>query len=254
MSFFDKFAALFDHGHPSSPSAPAAATAEPLENRRLLALVYGDGSGFGFVEADNVSEQILLLETSDRASWVVQINGGNSPPIPKSQVPNGWKVTAAGGNDDVNFSNSTIPVSINGGSGNDTLLGGVADDLIRGEGGQDLAAGFIGNDTVGGGSGVDTLFGDSGNDEIYGDDQGDSLYGGTGADSIFGGSGNDYLQADDGDDVLSGDGGSDRFFGNAGNDTLFADDGVADTRVNGGGGTDTGFLDSFDPRQSIELP
>ncbi|WP_445376298.1 beta strand repeat-containing protein [Niveispirillum fermenti] len=53
---------------------------------------------------------------------------------------------------------------ITGGSGNDVLSGGAGNDSIIGGAGNDLIVGGAGNDTLSGGVGVDTLTGGDGND------------------------------------------------------------------------------------------
>ena len=75
--------------------------------------------------------------------------------------------------------------TINGTSGDDSLLGTSGDDTING---------LAGNDTIDGGPGNDSLFGGIGDDTIDGGDGNDYLDPGPGADTVRGGLGNDiYL-------------------------------------------------------------
>lgn len=89
-----------------------------------------------------------------------------------------FEVNAAGGDDMVEVSRSvSIPVTMRGGAGRDTLIGG---------------------------SGPDTLIGGSGNDRLVGRGGADLLYGGPGKDVLIGGPGNDVLRGGPGRDVLIG--------------------------------------------------
>jgi Ca2+-binding RTX toxin-like protein len=134
------------------------------------------------------------------------------------------------GNDTIDLHQvGSVPVYLEGGSGNDTLLGGgrddsihggIGDDSIDGGGGHDRLWGDEGHDFVRGGAGNDFIFGDGafvaaeritalgsnkdGNDTIYGDDGNDVIFGGGGDDSIYGG---DNAGGADGYDLIFGDSG-----------------------------------------------
>lgn len=85
-------------------------------------------------------------------------------------------------------------VTLDGGSGNDSLMGtGLADSLLGGSGHDSLDAGD-GSDTLVGGTGSDSLIGGSGNDRLFGqEDSNDKLIGGAGDDSLDGGTGEDII-------------------------------------------------------------
>jgi hypothetical protein len=112
-----------------------------------------------------------------------------------------------------------IPITLDGGADNDTLLGSLGDERLEGG---------IGNDTLVGGEGNDTLYGHSGHDTMYGDTDfapwdgtgKDKLYGGAGSDIMRGGGGNDFLYGESGHDFLYGDRGRDHLEGAEGWDTL----------------------------------
>src|SRR5205823_5136979 len=102
------------------------------------------------------------------------------------------------GNDTLDASASPIPVTLNGGAGNDLLLGGAGADSLQG------------------GSGNDTLFGGRGNDTLHGNDGNDYLSAGPGADQLFGEAGNDQLFSFDHEiDALDSGAGFDRAKGDA---------------------------------------
>jgi Ca2+-binding RTX toxin-like protein len=87
---------------------------------------------------------------------------------------------------------STIPVSIYGTAGNDTILGSAHDDLLFGMSGDDLIEGNDGDDSLFGSAGADTLVGGNGDDSLFGQGgSGDRLTGGTGDDVLSGGAGTD---------------------------------------------------------------
>ncbi len=134
------------------------------------------------------------------------------------------------GNDTIDLHQvGSVPVYLEGGSGNDTLLGGgrddsihggIGDDSIDGGGGHDRLWGDEGHDFVRGGAGNDFIFGDGaflaaeritalgsdkdGNDTIYGDGGNDVIFGAGGDDSIYGG---DNAGGADGYDLIFGDSG-----------------------------------------------
>ncbi len=94
------------------------------------------------------------------------------------------EVDARGGNDAVFGRDSSVPLILGGGSGNDFLVGSRHDDFISGQGGADTILGLDGNDLLLGGRGADFILGGRGND---------TLVGGKGRDFLFGGLGNDLL-------------------------------------------------------------
>jgi Ca2+-binding RTX toxin-like protein len=152
--------------------------------------------------------------------------------------------------------------TINGTSGNDSLVGTNQADSIFGGAGNDTLIGNGGNDTLVGGTGADTLFGGSGSDTADysasnaavlvslltnlgsgGDAQGDvlgsieNLAGSAFNDTLIGNNGANSLTGGSGDDSLSGGGGNDSLFGGDGNDTLVG--GTGSDVLDGGSGIDT---------------
>jgi Ca2+-binding RTX toxin-like protein len=89
-------------------------------------------------------------------------------------------VNGQGGDDRVDGSNLAVPLTINGGAGNDVLIGG------------------SGGDTLGGGAGNDNLFGNAGIDVLRGDDGTDTINASDGvADAVVdGGGGTDTIRKD----------------------------------------------------------
>ncbi|MBN9117906.1 MAG: hypothetical protein J0I06_01860 [Planctomycetes bacterium] len=81
------------------------------------------------------------------------------------------------GNDTLDGSAADVPLTIYGGAGDDKLLGGSKNDTL---------VGGDGNDTLGGGKGLDALDGGNGNDTLDGGKDGkqDVLIGGAGADTF----------------------------------------------------------------------
>ncbi len=157
-----------------------------------------------------------------------------------------------GGGDSADAAATDIPVSINGGSGNDNLIGGSGNDTIDGSSGKDEISGEDGDDTLRGsadddvltgGFGEDDLDGGAGADDLSGNEDDDYCLGGTGNDSIYGGDGNDVVNGQGDDDKVYGDAGNDYVYGGAGRD--FVDGGTDYDIVKGQGGQDTiaGSLD-----------
>lgn len=126
--------------------------------------------------------------------------------------------------------------SVQGQTGQDTLVGGAGSDTLFGGDGNDTLSGRSGEDELMGGSGADRILGGEGNDLILGQDDGDRLFGNGGDDEILGGDGNDTVQAGAGDDMVSGENGTDWMAGNAGDDTL--DGGMGSDTLQGNAGED----------------
>jgi Ca2+-binding RTX toxin-like protein len=106
--------------------------------------------------------------------------------ICKAPLVAGFEVNAGSGADTVTVSSAVeVPVTMRGGSGNDTLAGG---------GGPDKLIGGEGNDHLNGRGGDDFIAGGPGNDEIFGGPGNDVLHGGPGNDTIFEGSGKDAVR------------------------------------------------------------
>ena len=140
----------------------------------------------------------VLMQSRDQATIRnIIINGGKGDDTitVNTHLPNG----------------KTIPVTIKGGDGNDTINcgpeadavdGGNGNDTINGGDGNDNLAGGNGNDTLNGGNGNDILNGGAGDDTLNGDDGSDVLNGGTGSDTLIGGEGPDNLTGGKGYDTL----------------------------------------------------
>jgi Ca2+-binding RTX toxin-like protein len=89
--------------------------------------------------------------------------------------------------------------------------------------------------SLSGGFGTDTLRSGDGADVVTGDDGRDSLFGGGGNDQVNAGDGNDFVAGGPGDDLLLGELGLDRLEGEDGSDNLRSRDGLADALICGGG-------------------
>ena len=141
----------------------------------------------------------------------LKITGTNAPDVILLQIANGKltirgmspsfatsafskiEITAGQGNDTIDASAARVPVTIDGGAGNDSILGGQANDSLQGN------------------TGDDTLFGGNGNDTLRGNQGNDYLNGGRGTDNIFGDAGNDQIFAPDNEiDTINGGPGFDR--------------------------------------------
>lgn len=108
-----------------------------------------------------------------------------------------------GGADSADASQTDIPVTLNGGTGDDVLIGGSgSDDLnggdgiddLSGNGGDDFCLGGNGNDTISGGDDQDNVNGQGGDDVLMGDEGNDAVIGGAGRDYVDGGGGRKHRQ------------------------------------------------------------
>ena len=165
-------------------------------------------------------------------------------------------------------------VTIQGGSGNDSIFGGKVAEWIEGQDGADTISGYGKSDTVFGGDGNDVIRlghqtlstsenggwvdGGAGNDTILGYNGADTLFGGEGndvirarpgRDRVYGGPGDDLLNGGNHDDTLRGGSGNDTLQGKSGNDAIYGESGE-DKLVNGP--VDTGD-DTLDGGQGTDL-
>ena len=92
-----------------------------------------------------------------------------------------------------------IPMTVDGGTGDDTITGGPVADILDGGTGNDIIDGGDGDDFISGGFGDDQLSGGRGNDRILGNAGNDRINGGAGQDNIDGGTGDDTIDTRDGE-------------------------------------------------------
>jgi Ca2+-binding RTX toxin-like protein len=143
-------------------------------------------------------------------------------------------VVKLGNKDDtLDASSVTVPMTIDGDSGDDVITAGAGNDTIHGNTGDDELHGFNGNDHI---------FGDPGDDHLFGQNGNDTLEGNTGDDHINGGDGVDSLIGGDGQDTLNGGGDKDSYTGGGGSDDIEAQDSVGGEHVDCGS---TLFDDDF---------
>lgn len=206
-----------------------------------------DGSGdvltIKFTQQDDTYK---ILPGSQEGSIVIQGQGL----ITKDIVGVAAIVGNAGdGNDTVTISPQVrLPVTINGGTGDDvltagggavTFTGGAGNDQLTGGEGADFLLGDDGDDVLIAGGGSDTLRGGSGNDYLDGGRDQDFLLGGTGNDQLFGGDGADEADGQRGDDTIDGGAGNDVLLGGSGRDRISG--GRGDDRIDGGDDDDELF-------------
>jgi Ca2+-binding RTX toxin-like protein len=234
-----------------------------LEIRRLFHFVFVQDGVLEFPGADNFND--ILTVTIVGNSYHTTANDGFSKDTPMSEVTKGIEINAGGGDDQIIIGPGiTLPTTLIGGDGNDTIEGGAENDQMFGDLGD--SSGVAGNDVLMGNGGRDILYGGDGNDTLSGGNKNDTLIGEAGSDSLIGGAGtldtvsyaekttavsisidgiandgtsgeNDNITATcevfiggSGDDFIRGSGKANVISGNAGNDTLI-----------GGSGNDTLF-------------
>lgn len=131
---------------PGSPTVTVVPTSETLE-------VVGTDAG----DSIRVTQNGSLLTVTNHNALVGSSLLGNIKRI---------NITGLAGNDWLDASNVSIPVTISGGAGDDVLLGGAAADRLRGDDGSDTLRGGAGDDSLFGGADPDELFGGSNADRF----------------------------------------------------------------------------------------
>ena len=179
-------------------------------------------------EFGNGDDQITIGDDDDNANGISTISSVASSEMVDFQMVPGGRITVrtGAGHDEVTAfeldpsiaSNLTIageagddtldaaamtdPVTLTGGSGDDSLIGGSSDDAINGQAGDDVVLGQDGDDTLLGGSGRDRLDGGNGSDRLRAQGySGDTLVGSGGSDLLSGGDGTDHVTAQGDADV-----------------------------------------------------
>ncbi len=144
------------------------------------------------------------------------------------------------GNDALTVTPTTIPTTIEGGAGNDTIVGSagsndtVSYSTAAGPVTVTLATPGLAQNTVNAGS--DTL---TGIENVTGGDSGDTLTGDGAANRLTGGAGDDTLAGSGGDDTLAGGAGTDRATYSGAGAGVTVDLSNTGAQITGGAGTDT---------------
>ena len=211
---------------------------ENLEARRFLSFTLVGGAltvtgtgGDDIISLKLVGNQIRLStdgvvkKFAEASVTSIQISGGN-------------------GKDTVSIQGAiTVPATLFGEAGNDSLHGGGGNDSINGGAGNDTLDGGLGADTLNGTEGNDTAtYADRtedltitaegiANDGAPGEDDNvtttvENIIGGSGNDSIVGNAANNLLLGGDGNDTLSGVKGDDTLDGQAGADNMSGGSGL----------------------------
>lgn len=274
---------------------------ESLEERRLLVLPISgsvidldDSPDVAFITTGNDVIEVILsggnIQVRNSAGTVLDQRSANGV--------TGININVQGGNDFVRLGRAdgtlipNVPVTIRGGTGNDTLIGGNSADQLFGDADNDRLDGRAGADLLDGGAGFDTAdynyrankvtasltnngagndgtnqgnnsspaqYNDNGGDNakdieaLLGGSAGDSLVGNTSANWLDGGGGNDTIYGGDGIDTITGGVSTDLAYGEGGDDFFFFLDALGDKFL-GGPGTTTAQYDAALDTPAPALP
>ena len=157
----------------------AAALFLLLAGGAQAATVSRSGGELRVIAAPGEANAIAISRSGDGLWWVVTDPGGppaaTAPCVVSDIVggvlcptdgTTGMYVRAGDGNDSVDVAAGTLPVGIDGGSGDDTLTTGAGDDTVAGGAGADRISTGPGADRIDGGAGADVLRGGSGADRL----------------------------------------------------------------------------------------
>jgi len=164
---------------------------EWLEQRQLLSVSFNDGT---LTIAGTAAADTIVLAPSGRFPGHLRLQLNGATKFLDQDAVKAIKVDSSAGNDYVSIQgNISIPVTVRGAAGNDTIAGAFGNDLVNGGAGSDLLCGNDGNDTVIGGPGNDRILGGEGDDLLYGCSGHDAISTGpvanVGKDTVDGGTG-----------------------------------------------------------------
>lgn len=213
---------------------------EALESRRLLSVGPSLHHGLLNVQGSNRDANVVVvqLDVDDATKLNVTFNGAtttyNLAEVSRIRMQGGKQSDFL----EISELNGviSIPATLQGNAGNDTLISASGNDVIKGLAGDDSLVGNSGNDKIYGGVGNDTILAGEGNDSVTGDNGDDSISGGTGDDLLKGLAGKDSISGDDGNDTIDGGSGNDSLVGGDGVDAINARSGR--DSVDGGIGAD----------------
>lgn len=122
-----------------------------------------------------VSNPLVINGTNGNDDIFVASGGGVLSVILNDVLTNyrlsdviGIQLNGLDGYDVLSAHGLAMPITINGGLGNDWIYGGQGNDLLNGDTGQDTINGGPGNDTIDGGADADSLIGGGGVDVFVG--------------------------------------------------------------------------------------
>jgi len=185
----------------------ARAVFESLEGRQCMSASVTLTAGVLSLQADPNTASIMQVQLESNTNYLSAYATNVLKEFPTSQVK---KIVIVGSNkNDAIYIDPriTIPASITGGAGNDSIKAGAGYDTINGGDGNDIIYGH----------GI--IYTNAGNDTVWGSNLGDQIYGGTGNDLLVGGAGNNT--------IVGGASGNDTIIGGYGTDHLYAGGGNA---------------------------
>jgi hypothetical protein len=187
-------------------AATRGLTVELLERRRLMDATAIVTDGVLTITGTRRRDEIVVELDSNNATQLIVTANGQSGNFNVDLVSS-IRINARGGNDVVTVSevNGRIfcPVTVDAGTGNDTITTGSGDDVILGGEGRDFISAGAGDDQITGGNGKDDLSGGDDNDVLLGGNGKDNLRAGAGDDNVDGGLSRDTLDLGEGDDAVA---------------------------------------------------
>ena len=239
----------------TAPTRPAGVTLRSLETLEGRQLLSATGSvtfsgGTLTVTGNPKAGADLSVQLSSNGKQITG-NAGNGQIVSETLSSVKAVVVTGGTGADTIYVDTrvTIPVTINGGGGNDQIRGGGGVNTIYVPSGNAWvstrgSASYVkagdGNVTLLGGGGNDTLIAGNGNDSLDGANGNDSMVAGNGNDTVTGDSGNDTLVVGNGNDSLSGGLGDDKIVTGSGTTVVVPGAGNNTVQVGGKGTTIAG--------------
>jgi PKD repeat protein len=207
-------------------SVAAASALETLENRTLMSATTAFSNSAWMSNglltirgSSSVGSHLTAYVVDNGTAIDASADAGHAITVPLSSVKQIQVIAGNGPNYIYLDQGISVPVSVFGGNGNDTIRGGAGNNYIYEGNGNDWISprgntNYIsvgnGNDTILASGQNDTIIAGNGNDSINGGSANDSIVAGNGNDSILGGAGNDTIVAGTGKDSIASGKGNNR--------------------------------------------
>jgi Ca2+-binding RTX toxin-like protein len=171
-------------------SVSGRAVIDALEPRQMLSVTL-DGDGVVHVEGTRRNDAVAVVASTSKGRPTIRVALNGREFVFRAGAVRRVTIVTGKGDDEIvsglpasssrphdHLDQTTVPMTVLAGAGDDVVTGSNAGDVLEGQAGDDLIYGYggndvircgDGNDTVLGGGGADTIAGGAGDDDLAGD-------------------------------------------------------------------------------------